>query len=54
MPCLFWCGVLITPEEVAAAALELIQGERTGVVRELIGGASRTVDEGTPMTPQAR
>lgn len=39
-------GVLVTPAEVAGATLDLVGGGRSGVVLELIGGATRTVDEG--------
>ena len=39
-------GVLVGPGEVAEAALALLEGERTGVVLELVGGGSREVDPG--------
>ncbi|MCP3918952.1 MAG: SDR family oxidoreductase [bacterium] len=39
-------GILVTPEEIGAATLDLLSGDRTGVVLELIGGSARTVDEG--------
>lgn len=43
-------GALVTPDEVAAATLELLRSPRTGVVVELDGDAPRTVDEGLPLS----
>ena len=43
-------GVLVTTEEVARAAWELLAGGRSGVVLELLGGATRTVDPGFELT----
>ena len=39
-------GVLISPEEVGEAIAELLEGERTGVVLELLGGGRREVEAG--------
>jgi len=39
-------GVMVTPDEVAALALELLTGDRGGVVVELPGGERRTLEEG--------
>ena len=39
-------GVMVTPEEVAALVLELLTGDRGGVVVELPGGQRRTLEEG--------
>jgi NAD(P)-dependent dehydrogenase (short-subunit alcohol dehydrogenase family) len=46
-------GVLVTPAEVAGAALELLQGSRTGQVLELRGGGQRAfVEAGLPAGPR--
>lgn len=47
-------GVLVTPEEVARAAFELLAGGRTGTVLELVGGSTRTVDPGFELERGAR
>ena len=39
-------GVLVTAGEVAEAIVGLLEGPRTGVVLELVGGGSREVDRG--------
>lgn len=44
-------GVLVTPDEVADATLDLIVEDRGGVVVELVGGGSRVVDEGVALSP---
>ncbi|MFT5052764.1 MAG: NAD(P)-dependent dehydrogenase (short-subunit alcohol dehydrogenase family) [Chlamydiales bacterium] len=45
-------GVLVTPEEVAEAVHAHLQGRRTGVVTELIGGAARTHSPGLELPDQ--
>ncbi len=44
-------GVLVTPEEVAEATWELLAGDYTGRVVELIGGDSRIVEQGRALEP---
>jgi 3-hydroxybutyrate dehydrogenase len=44
-------GRLVTCEEVASAVVELLQGERGGVVVELDGSAPRILEEGVPFAP---
>ena len=39
-------GVLVTPQEVADAAVELLNSRVTGRVLELVGGASNTIEQG--------
>lgn len=42
-------GRLVTPDEVAAATLELVRAERTGVVLELTGGEAVEREAGRPL-----
>ena len=42
-------GRFVTPDEVAAATLGLLQGPRTGVVLELTGGEAVEVDPGSTL-----
>jgi len=42
-------GVLVQPEEVAAAVLRLLEEPKSGVVLELLGGGEREVEAGVPV-----
>ncbi len=42
-------GRLIEPSEVAGAIVELLTTDHTGVVLELDGGTTRTIDPGSPL-----
>jgi len=45
-------GRLVSCEEVASAVVELLRGERGGVVLELDGAATTVLEEGVPLPPR--
>ena len=45
-------GVLVTPQEVAQTTRDLLAADRTGVIVELLGGASKVVEEGHELRPR--
>ncbi len=42
-------GALVTVDEVAEAAMDLLRSDRSGVVHELIGGSTAVIEEGVPI-----
>ncbi len=46
-------GVIVAPEEVAKVALELARGDLGGVVIEMPGGSTETIDEGVAIAVPA-